>query len=188
MAERKTMDEKKKWGSFSETNNNGVFREIYGHFERGKNGLVSHDDLDKLRNRLIQSQPLDNSCNPTTHEFNRIDEFTSGIKYRCKKCGLEAVSLNFTGEFNKAFYGSIIDGSSFIWKTDFMNLKDIIRIRVSYGDCPIRTVTITDHILTYRNLLNWSRDGWMMFPKGFFDTHTLTLSMDQRSEIFTLLK
>lgn len=155
-------------------------KEAYGYFEERTIGFQVKEKPDDGWKRLCYSEIPDNVCSAGNHDFVRYDEITGGIIHKCKKCGLKAVDPILPGgEFNRAFWGSFVDGSSFVWHKDCMDVSKIVKILLSFGDYPIRNITYENKKIIYKNSINGSRDGWMSHPKGFFDQHTLCLNKEQ---------
>ena len=63
----------------------------------------------EIRNRHGKLPAGKQACAFDSHDFTRIDEFEESIKYKCRKCGLEAIRLARSCEFDTAFFGSYID-------------------------------------------------------------------------------
>lgn len=177
------MKKDKEWVSFSETDSKGVFREAYGYFEKRTTGFRIEEYPNDAWKRLCKSEIPGNVCTTSEHDFVRFDEITGGKIYKCKKCGLEAVDPVLSGEFDKAFLGSFVDGCSFVWQHDCMDTSKIVKFSLSFGDYPIRNVLYERNKITYKNSINGSRDGWMTHPRGFFNRHSIRLIKDQREAL-----
>ncbi|WP_195450998.1 hypothetical protein [Anaeromassilibacillus sp. 1001302B_160321_C8] len=159
--------------SFSETDTDGNFKEAYGYFEPDSN---------------VSSEQINGEiCVSGNHDFMVIEEMTGGIKYRCKKCGLEDIDTLLSGDFKKKYNGSYIDNASFRWHSADMSGSSISKLHISFGDCPIINIEWHGETLTYRNTINGSRDGGRAYPSGFFDTKTIVLSNQQIMELRELL-
>lgn len=169
----------KKRQSFSENDKNGVHKEAYGHFEKCNTDFLQQESFKSFLKKLCKSETRNDVCANDSHDFVRADEFTGGLKYKCKKCGLEAISNNLTGEFEQNFFGSFVDNYSYKWHHSCMDTKRIESFRVTYGDYPIRNVTFKKRKLIYKNSINFSRDGGKEHPKDFFKSHTIILSVKQ---------
>ena len=175
--------------SFSETDSNGNFREAYGYFEKRNTGSQS-ERVEKMRNRISSAPKNSKMCNPDSHDFTRIDEFTGGIKYKCRKCGLEVVRYNCSYELDLAFLGSYVDNCSYKWHPDEMDASKIKKIQISFGDYPSCKIKCDDEtsFVTYENTINGSRDGGGRYPNGFFDQHRILLSDEQKKSLFKALR
>lgn len=183
------MKNNKKMISFSETDSNGNSREVYGYFEKRNTGSQS-ERVEEMRKR-ISRMPKDNKeCNADSHDFTRIDEFTGGIKYKCRNCGLEAIRFNCSYEFDLAFLGSYVDNCSYKWHSDEMNTSKVVKIQVSFGDYPIRNIEYDSEkgSVSYKNNINGSRDGGLRHPVGFFEPHISQIADTQRKKLFDTLK
>lgn len=174
--------------SFSETDSNGVFREAYGYFEERNSGFHNRAVSDDFWKKLCTPDIPKDVCEPSAHDFVRFDEITGGIIYECKKCGLKAIDPVLSGDFDKAFLGSYVEGSSFVWHHDCMDASKIVKISLSFGNYPIRNITCEKNQITYKNSINGSRDGWMTHPKGFFDKHTIRLKEEQQDVLRCILR
>lgn len=163
----------KEFASFSETDSKGQFKETYGYFES--------------RTSISLNQHNDNVCASGNHDFVVQEEMTGGIKYQCRKCGLEDVDTLLSGAFKKKYNGSYIDNASFRWHSADMSGSAIEKIQVSFGDCPIINIEWHGDTLTYRNTINGSRDGGNNYPSGFFDAKTIVLSSQQIKDLRELL-
>ena len=99
----------------------------------------------EIRNRHGKLPAGKQACAFDSHDFTRIDEFEESIKYKCRKCGLEAIRLARSCEFDTAFFGSYIDNWTYRWKPDEMDVSNVVRLQVSFGDYPIRYIDYGQH-------------------------------------------
>lgn len=183
------MNKDNEWVSFSETDSNGVFREAYGYFENRETGF-QRESMDEIRDRISKLPAGKQACNFDSHDFTRIDEFTGGIKYKCRNCGLEAVRFNCSYEFDLAFLGSYVDNCSYKWHSDEMDTSKVVKIQVSFGDYPIRNIEYDSEkgSIRYKNTINGSRDGGLRHPNGFFEPHISQPSDAQGKKLLDTLK
>ena len=85
LTSHETAKKNTKFVSFSETDAAGNFKEAHGYFEPGSD---------------VSSEQIDGTfCVSENHDFVVAEEMTGGIKYRCKKCGLEDIDTLLSGEF-----------------------------------------------------------------------------------------
>ena len=183
------MKKDKEWISFSETDSNGIFREAYGYFEKRDTGF-QRESMDEIRNRISKLPAGNQACAFDSHDFTRIDEFTGGIKYKCRKCGLEAAQFNLSYEFDVAFLGSYVDNYTYKWKPEEMDTSKVVKIQVTFGDYPIRNIEYDSEKrrIRYRNTINGSRDGGLRHPDGFFEPHEFQITPAQKEQLFDTLK
>ncbi len=99
--------------------------------------------------------------------------FYDGEKFA--KCPICSAALHSDNEF-------------FCWKQEDMNVNEITKFVISFGNCPIKHIEYENGVLTFYNRINGSRDGWMTFPEGFFDKKTKQLSTAEINIIFSILQ
>lgn len=127
-------------------------------------------------------------CPNDKHNFIQADVYTGGTLYRCDKCGLEAHAPMFSGMIFKEYFGSYIGGISHKWIPSDMRAEDIVSFAISFGDLPIVTVRYDGNMMKLKNSINGSRDGWMSFPKGYFDERTIKLSDEDKNKLHECLR
>lgn len=108
--------------------------------------------------------------------------------YRCKQCGLLELTDYFLGDLKIKHYGSFIDGASYVWHPEWMQVSQMEEFAVSFGDRPIVNVTFNGKSLKIHNSINGSRDGWMTFPEGYFDERQKNLTEQQIKDLWTCLE
>ena len=144
----------------------------------------------EIRNRHGKLPAGKQACAFDSHDFTRIDEFEESIKYKCRKCGLEAIRLARSCEFDTAFFGSYIDNWTYRWKPDEMDVSNVVRLQVSFGDYPIRYIDydrVTGSIRC-ENKINGSRDGGLRHPPGLFEPRVFQITDAQKEKLFAVLK
>lgn len=152
----------------------------------------------KLENKKFQinngySSVQDNTatnthCPDDKHNFIKADVYTEGTLYRCDKCGLEVNAPSFSRMIFKEYFGSYICGISHQWIPSDMQAENIVNFAISFGDLPIVTVKYDKSVIKVKNSINGSRDGWMSFPKGYFDERIIKISKDEKRKLYECLK
>lgn len=137
----------------------------------------------------IEGQLFESStCEDNMHNFICIDTFTGGLKYRCAKCGLVAIESNLSGDMQIKHLGSYIDNTALLWKSEDMRIEEIKSFKISFGNIPIYEISYQKGQLILQNKINGSRDGWMSFPKGYFDKKFYSLTAQQEATIFDTMQ
>ena len=108
--------------------------------------------------------------------------------YRCKQCGLLELADYFLSDIRIKHYGSFIDGACYVWHPEYMQVSQIEKFSIRFGDCSIVNVSFSGNTLTIQNSINGSRDGWMTFPEGFFDERHKVLTDQQVKRIRSCLE
>lgn len=94
----------------------------------------------------------------------------------CSHCGTALPSLS-----------SVAASAPYRWDSACMDAKDITWFSLSFGDLPILNIDFDGTRLTTQRFINGSRDGWMSFPKGYFDKEEHALSADEIERLRAVL-
>lgn len=136
----------------------------------------------------LEKSSIHKECPKDKHNFVPADSPTGGMLYKCEKCGLEVFVSMFSGEIFKEYFGSYFGGISHKWNSSDMRAEDIVGFDISFGDCPIVTVRYNGVAMKVKNSIDGSRDGWMSFPKGYFDEKTIKLSHKDKNKLYECLR
>ncbi len=126
------------------------------------------------------------TCSVDKHNFIFVKEETDTL-YKCDKCGLEVLE-RFPHKVNLKYYGSYVNGVSYKWDANTMNVADITSFELSYGNLPIINITYEGNEMVLENKINGSRDGWMRFPEGFFAKKIIELSKKEKLDLYKKLE
>ena len=109
------------------------------------------------------------------------DKHIFDANHKCVKCGLSVDGPDSL--LHEEYFGSYINGISHKWDSSDMQAKDIVNIKISFGNLPIVNVTYDGFLMKVKNKINGSRDGGRPFPDGFFDEKLIKLSEQDINEL-----
>lgn len=142
------------------------------------------NDANEAKRKAKEEMELlaDSGCGSDSHDLVVVNNYTGATEYKCKKCGITTAVL-VCSESHKnlysIFYGSYINGNSFKWHADEMDIYNITKFDVSYGDRPIHRFTVEKGCITFRRCINGSRDGGFYagenYQKDYFEPCTKRL-------------
>ncbi len=141
--------------------------------------------MNETINRCLSTENF--VCTSDTHNFVRIDTFTGGVKYKCTKCGLEAIESNLSGDMIITYLGSYIENTAYRWNNKDMSVNEISTFKITFGNLPIYEITYQDGQLILQNKINGSRDGRFNFPEGYFDKKYYSLTLQQEKDLFDVM-
>lgn len=123
--------------------------------------------LENSMENVFRQNFANQDCTDDSHDF------VCSYPVKCRKCGLV---LQWEAAQIEKYMGSYFDGVAYQW-TDRMKTDDIISFSISAGDRPVFEANCDFSVLTVRNCLHGSRDGWMAskYPKRFFDPKEIML-------------
>lgn len=120
----------------------------------------------------------------------RIHDFTKHHNrvYRCKQCGLLELADYYLSDIRIKHYASFIEGECYAWHPELMQVSQMEKFAISFGDRPIVSVTFNGTSLKIQYLINGSRDGWMSFPEGYFEEKEKNLTPQQIKDLWACLE
>ncbi len=128
-----------------------------------------------------------NKCKDSEHDFIVKEMLEGATEYICQKCGFEAARLVLPNDdFDKKYFGSIIDGYTYKWNQS-LSYDKILKIELSVGDFPIKNYTFWKGYLKVQNKINGSRDGGLSYSADFFMPHEYNLFIDQNESVYQFL-
>lgn len=154
------------------------------------NRLKEHNDT---INQIVaeMSAIAATGCGSDSHDLVTVESYTGGKEYRCRKCGITpAVSTLYhraACDFHAIFSGSYVDGNSFKWHPEEMDVTKIVKLEVSYGDRPIQRFTVENDKITFRSCIDGSRDGGIYGGKNYHKDYFKPCTKRLRPEHITAL-
>ena len=86
---------------------------------------------------------------------------------------------------NKMMIREEYDPLRYVWGNKKVNA--IRKVIISWGDLPIYHIKVENDTVSLYRKINFSRDGWMRFPEGYFDEKKKLLDAENKRKLFKYL-